>query len=238
MDIIVHSLEPVMLVGGGPVGESDLSQVLTIAPTIVAADGGAVPVIEAGLMPYAVTGDFDSLPKPLRDALPDGLLHHTPDQNYTDFDKALRLIDAPVVVAVGCMGGRVDHQLAAFHSLVARCNHRCVLVGPEEIVFHCPKHIDLPTQAGDVVSLFPMARVTGRSDGLKWPIEGLDFAPDVFVGTSNRATGPSALHMDVPGMLVILPRRMLAQVTQRLADLPQLAQWPARAAQYTDPPQS
>jgi thiamine pyrophosphokinase len=55
-----------------------------------------------------------------------------------------------------------------------------------------------------------MAPVTGRSQGLEWPITGLHFTPAGQIGTSNRVVGASVtLEFDAPGMLVILPRRRL-----------------------------
>ena len=74
-----------------------------------------------------------------------------------------------------------------------------------------------------------MSEVTGTSVGLEWPIDGLALAPGQRVGTSNSATGAIALTMAGPGMLCILPRRMLKDVTQLLASLPDHVKWPARA---------
>jgi thiamine pyrophosphokinase len=55
-----------------------------------------------------------------------------------------------------------------------------------------------------------MAPVTGRSTGLEWPIDGIRFAPDGMIGTSNRVDAPRvSLTFDGPGMLVIVPRRRL-----------------------------
>ncbi len=61
-----------------------------------------------------------------------------------------------------------------------------------------------------------MAPVTGQSEGLRWPIDGLAFAPNGRVGTSNAVTGPVALRFDGDGMLVILPRTALPQVIKAL----------------------
>jgi thiamine pyrophosphokinase len=53
--------------------------------------------------------------------------------------------------------------------------------------------------------------VIGRSTGLDWPIDGIDFAPDRAIGTSNRASGgPVSLEFSARKMLVILPRAHLA----------------------------
>jgi thiamine pyrophosphokinase len=228
MKRIVHSLAPITMVGGGVVGPQDLDLALTIAPRVVAVDGGALPVFEAGLVPDAVVGDLDSLPDHVRASLPHSIIHSASDQNYTDFDKALRAVAAPVIVAVGFSGGRIDHQLAVFHTLVARAAFPCVVLGETEVVFHLPRRIELSTRLGDVVSLFPMACVTGRSHGLEWPIDGLAFAPDQYVGTSNRATGPCVIEVEGQGLLAIVPRRLLGEVTRALGSLPADARWPAR----------
>ena len=219
MKAIVHSLEPITLVGGGPVASADLTEALTIAHLCVAADGGAQAALINGVMPDAVIGDFDSITPDVLAKIPSDRLHKISEQNSTDFDKALRHISAPVVIAVGFAGGRVDHQLAAFHTLLRHADRHCIIVGAEEIVFHCPAHIAVPLEKDQIVSLFPMGQVTGRSTGLQWPIDGLEFAPATFVGTSNRSIGPIELWMDMPGMLCILPRDSLAIVTHALAQL-------------------
>ncbi|HBS49452.1 MAG TPA: thiamine diphosphokinase [Rhodobacteraceae bacterium] len=212
---IVDTSEPVTLIGGGEIGPGDLELALTLAPRLVAADGGALAALSAGLVPEAVIGDFDSLPGAVRGRLPEDRLHPIREQDSTDFDKALRSIRAPVVLGVGFMGARIDHQLAAFNALVRRADRPCVLLGVREVVCHLPRRLSLPCEPGDVVSLFPLRPVTGRSTGLEWPIDGLTLAPDGRVGTSNRALGPVTLDMDGPGLLAILPRARLAALTRR-----------------------
>lgn len=214
---IVSSNEPVSLIGGGKVGESDLELALGYAPQLVAADGGAAAALKAGYDPVAVIGDFDSLSPDDRARIPPERLFPIPEQDDTDFEKALCRIDAPLVLAVGFLGGRVDHQLAVFNTLVRYPDRPCVLLGKHEVIFLAPPLLDLPLTAGDIVSLFPMAPVRGQSDGLQWPIDGLDLAPDGRVGTSNRALGALRLRMDGPGLLVIVPRRALGGVMQAIA---------------------
>ena len=225
---IIETNTPVTLVGGGQAGAADLHEALAVAPLCVAADGGAALAMDAGVDLAAVIGDFDSIAPDRLVQIPAARRHHFPEQSSTDFDKALRNIASPVVVALGFAGGRLDHQLAALHTLVARADRPCVLMAADEIIFVCPPEVHLPTSAGDVVSLFPMAEVAGWSEGLEWPIEGLGFAPSQFVGTSNRAHGPVRLRMQGPEMLCILPRRLMPGVVQQLAQLPAPARWPAR----------
>ncbi len=233
----VESTESVTLVGGGVATLHDLLEAVKLAPTCVAADGGAALALEAGLDITAVIGDFDSVGEYLSDIPVDRHIHVC-EQDSTDFDKALRHISAPLVLAVGFTGGRLDHQLAALHVLAAYPERPCILIGETEISFLCPPTVVLPVQRDDVVSLYPLAQVAGTSQGLRWEIEGLEFDPMVRIGTSNAAEGPVALTMNAPAMLVIVPRARLAEIMQVLVCAPPTARWPARATQYTDPPQS
>ncbi|MGR3637050.1 MAG: thiamine diphosphokinase [Shimia sp.] len=200
-------------------------QATNLAPGVVAADGGAAHCVFFGLDPEAVIGDFDSLSDDVRRAIPAAKLHQITEQETTDFDKALRSMDAPLVVGIGFGGARVDHHLAAFNTLVRQADRRCVLLGGEDVVFAAPPELTLRVAAGTRVSLFPMARVTGRSEGLLWPIDGLVLAPDGRVGTSNTANGDVWLRMEAPGMLVILPRDCLAEAVRALLAVD--APWPA-----------
>lgn len=209
---IICSDRPVTLLGGGVLGAEDLALALPRAPLLVAADGGAGHALAEGMVPAAVIGDMDSLSVMDRSQIPKDRLFRVDEQETTDFDKALRNIEAPLVLAVGFLGGRMDHQLSALNVLVRHPQRPCILIGPQEIIFHAPPSLDLTLSHGDTVSLFPMRTVTGRSDGLAWPIDGLILAPDGRIGTSNRVDGDVRLQLDGPGMMAILPRRALDEV--------------------------
>jgi thiamine pyrophosphokinase len=207
---IVQTLQGVTLAGGGPFTARDLSLCLSRAPVVVAADGGADGLLRRGTVPQAVIGDFDSVSDTALRQIALAAHHRIAEQETTDFDKALRLIDAPLVLALGFAGARLDHGLAAFNTLVVRADRRCILIGPKDVAFAAPARLALDMVPGEVLSLFPMASVTGRSIGLEWPIDGLDFAPGGRIGTSNRVVSRRVeLSFDGPGMLVILPRRRL-----------------------------
>lgn len=203
----VQSTEGVTLVGAGPVVRRDLAFALARAPGLVAADGGADRVLALGRIPQAVVGDMDSLSDAARARLGAAAIHLVPEQETTDFDKALRAVAAPFVLALGFLGGRVDHELAVLRGLVAS-GARCLCLGRQDVVMALPAgRTDLALRAGDRLSLFPLAPVTGESAGLDWPIGGIGFAPAGRIGTSNRVTsGPVVLEMAGPGMLCILPR--------------------------------
>lgn len=207
---IVQSTHGVTLAGGGPFSARDLALALKRAPVPVAADSGADRLLRCGVMPQAVIGDMDSLSQAAKERIPQSRQHLVAEQVTTDFDKALRLIEAPMVLALGFAGARLDHGLAALSTLIARAERRCILIGPQDLAFAAPPRIELDLVPGEPLSLFPMAPVTGRSAGLEWPIAGISFAPDGMIGTSNRVAARRVrLEFDRRGMLMILPRRRL-----------------------------
>jgi thiamine pyrophosphokinase len=207
---IVQSEAGITLAGGGPFGKRDLALCLSRAPVVVAADSGADRLLRLGVMPTAVIGDFDSISAAGRSEIPKEKQYLVAEQATTDFDKALRLVTAPFVLALGFAGARLDHGLAAMHSLVRHPGRRCILIGPKDLAFAAPARLELSLTPGEPLSLFPMAPVTGRSRGLEWPIDGLKFTPAGQIGTSNRVLDRHVtLEFDAPGMLVILPRHRL-----------------------------
>ena len=233
-DAMLISSFPVTLLGGGQVSVSDLEDALTIAPELVAVDGGLVRALAAEMQPDAVIGDMDSAPPEALVQLPPERIHRVSEQQSTDFDKALRHVSAPVALGVGFCGGRVDHQLAAFHTLLVHADRPCILIAEEEVIVLAPPKLALDMSTGDVVSLYPMVPVAGRSTGLEWPIEGLAFDPARFIGTSNRAVGPVTLELEAAGMLLILPKRYLRPLVAHFVHGG--ARWPARAAQHRSQP--
>lgn len=227
---IVQSREPIVLIGGGEASERDIADAVARTGLIVAADGGAAAALDAGHMPDAVIGDFDSLGEVHRSQIPAERLFCLTEQDSTDFDKALRSISAPVVLAVGFLGARVDHQLAAFSTLLRYPDRSCVLVGASELVFLAPPEIELALEPGDTVSLYPIRQISGRSRGLAWPIDDLTLEPGGRLGTSNKATGTVYLNVEAPGLLVIVPRTAIGPVMRALASDPPSAaarRWPA-----------
>ena len=218
---IVQSTRGVTLAGGGPFSARDLKLALKRAPVAVAADSGADRLLQFGVDPQAVIGDMDSISARARAEIPVERQHLVAEQVTTDFDKALRVIDAPLVLALGFAGARLDHGLAAFSTLIARAERRCILIGPQDLAFAAPARLDLTLLPGEPLSLFPMAPVTGRSEGLEWPITGISFAPDGMIGTSNRVVERRVtLEFDRRGMLVILPRRRLDAAIRALLAAP------------------
>ena len=207
--IIVQSTAGVTLAGGSDFSLKLLETARKWAPRLVAADGGADRLLRLGAEPEAVIGDFDSITATARARLA-GRLFPIPEQTTTDFDKALRSIAAPFVIGIGFSGARLDHALAVLTGLVAHPDQRCLILGTRDVVFLAPLTLTLRLPVGSRLSLFPMGAVQGESQGLRWPLQGIRFAPDGMIGTSNAVTGPVHLRFSARKMLVILPRTALA----------------------------
>lgn len=208
---------PVTLVGGGATGGGDLALALTIAPHLVAVDGGADTALGAGFRPDHVIGDLDSISEEARGALDPDRVLHIAEQTSTDFDKALSRVSCALRLAVGFTGARIDHELAAYHALLAHPGRRCILLGCSDIVTLAPPDLSLDLPLGSRVSLFPMAAVTGQSEGLKWPLDDIAFHPARRIGTSNTTTQSRIrLRFDAPSMLLILPRAALSELSSSL----------------------
>ena len=215
--MMLRSQKPVTLLGASKTKQHDVEEILKLAPFLVAADGGAATAVALGLRPEAVIGDFDSLPMAVRAALPGDILHEVSEQETTDFEKCLRRIEAPLILAMGFTGRRLDHELAVYNAIARHPGKRCIVVGKHDIVFLAPRIFEIDLPKGSRFSLFPLGPVSGTSRGLEWPIDGLPFAPSGRIGTSNRVTGLVSLTFDADAMLVITPRVALEAAMQALA---------------------
>ncbi len=202
--------DKVTLLGGGELRPETVSELLTLAPNLVACDGAAARALALGQVPRRVIGDLDSLDPATRAALDPATVFEIAEQDSTDFEKALRTTEAPLILGAGFMGRRLDHELACYNAMVRHPEKRCILVGESDICFHAGGRLRLALPLGTRVSLFPMAAVEVSATGLEWPLDRRRLAPWGQVGTSNRAV---AAQIDIdpsgPGLLVILPRAAL-----------------------------
>ena len=214
MTFIVDSKTPITLVGGGPVEGALLKNAVKFAPMVVAADGGVHRAIDLGQRVDHVIGDMDSVDFSRVDG-PE--LHPISEQMSTDLDKCLYSTNAPFYLGVGFLGGRLDHQLAACHSLLRAFDKNVMLLGDEDLCFLSPRKMTLNLPIGTRFSLFPMGEVTGVSKGLKWPIHAYQFSPAMMIGTSNETdTDRVELSFNHRRMIVILPIEFLGEVVSQV----------------------
>lgn len=207
------------ILGASP-DRSGMEAALARAPALVCADGGA-NALPAGQTPEAIIGDLDSLADaPGWRARLGGRLIHVVEQDSTDLEKCLRRVEAPFIIGVGFLGGRLDHELAALHALITD-PRPVLLIGSEDVIFAAGTGVSLDLPAGERLSIHPMRRVVaGPGAGLCWPVEGLTLEAGAKIGSSNRTTGPVDLRFDRPGAVVILPRARLDAALRGLLNRP------------------
>lgn len=221
------SMTGITLLGGGELAPGQLERALAAAPDLLAVDGGADHALAAGVMPKWVSGDFDSISAHARQTIDPARLFHTPDQDQTDFDKAVSLTEAPLVMAVGFTGARLDHTMAGMSTLLRNPHRRLVMDAGVDLCFLAPPRLRLDLAEGVRFSLYPMGRLECDSSGLVWATRGLVFDPAGRLGTSNAVSaGPVELRPSAPLMLVMVPVVQMASV---LAGLRRAPVWPEPA---------
>jgi thiamine pyrophosphokinase len=208
---------PVILVGGGDIDWERLEYVLGLGHAVVAVDSGADALRNAAVQPDVIIGDMDSI-SDIRGWPAQTKIVKIPEQDSTDFEKALYTTLAPLYLAFGFFGQRLDHSLAALHCLAKyRTRKSIVLIDRVDLMFApaVPLAIDLPRNIR--FSINPLAPVTFRgSTGLRYPLDGLTLQAGVAVGTSNTVTGTPVTvtpeNAERADYLVVVPNTAVAHV--------------------------
>ena len=205
---ILHKSPIILLVGAGPTSSTVIQAAATHVVTVVAADGGFQSAKAAGLDVALVVGDMDSQVGISKSQI----FAKIEDEDTTDFEKCLRVCAADIFLGVGFLGGRLDHQLAAFSTLLKE-PRPVVLIDEHQLVFAVPAQFYLELEAGAPVGFYPMLPVRVNLQGVQWPLNDAEMSPAGQIATSNKANGELLiLKVDGPGLLAILPVRYLGAV--------------------------
>lgn len=214
--------------GAGPLGDGVLDRALARAPILIAVDGGVAHAVRAGRTPARIIGDLDGQPADLPAAFANIPRTLIAEQDSTDFDKALRSTEFSLSLAVGFLGGRVDHELACFHTLAVHCERRVILLSDTDAVTLLPPEGELHLPPATRVSLFPLAPVTLTTAGLRWPLSAEVLDPLLRVGTSNETVSETvSFRCSDPGCLIITPADMLDALVEMREQSPL---WPRSPA--------
>lgn len=183
-------------------GEYEEMEILRYAEDLVAAvDGGLPRLLEAGLVPDLVLGDFDSLDRRylpyiemLEKTAPERIQRLPCEKDDTDTVHAARVClerGFRELVIYGGLGGRLDHTIANVQTLawIRRQGARGYLMGRNTLVSAlCGEKIVFPEGFEGTFSVFALdGKVTGVTlEGMKYPLtEGtlVNFFP---LGVSNE----------------------------------------------------
>ena len=207
---IVSSASAICLVGGAALTGTAFATVAPYVGGFVGVDSGADHLLAGGITPLAVIGDLDSVSPQARAAFADRLWQ-IPEQETTDFEKALTRVTAPFVIALGFTGGRMGHALSVLNVMARRPDSEVFLVDGDDVSYLAPQGdsvVDLP--AGTRVSLMPLGDVRASVAGVAWPFTDWALHPVGRNSASNMATGgPVRVSAQGP-LLVTLPQSCLA----------------------------
>jgi thiamine pyrophosphokinase len=185
-------------------------------------------LLQHGLLPAYVTGDFDSLTESERVHLQaQGVqIVPTPDQDYTDLDKALTFacetLGAKTVRVFGASAGRLDHVYSNLSALLKHgrdCDVRLVDDWGETRVVNRSLTLtgdDLPGRTLSLLAFGTVSRVT--TTGVEWPLTNETLAPGYRDGTLNCVVAPTVTISAPHGnLLVTLQHAALYPATETTA---------------------
>ncbi len=209
---MLHFDRPLAIVGGGTVDTQLLREIAARDVALIAADGGADALDAAGLLPEAILGDLDSVSDRAGWERRTRVIH-IPEQITTDFQKALYSTSAPVTLALGMTGKRLDHTLAALSAVHEVARHRRVMLIDEvDVALAVSGPIAFDAAEGERVSVHPLVpTIFKRTEGLLYPMDDLLLDPAGRLGTSNAGTGGRVEIVpenDTPWLLILGRERL------------------------------
>jgi thiamine pyrophosphokinase len=177
------------------------------ADLVVAADGGARFLMEQGVTPDLVVGDFDSLDAARAERLAAAgveLVRHPVRKDLTDgelaVDEARRRGAGELVLAGGL--GALDHTLGHLAILrrLAEAGVPARLVAPQLTVrvLVAPAEVSLDAAAGTRVSVAPLGGdATVTLEGLDYPLAAGTLPADACLGLGNAVGADGAARIEV-----------------------------------------
>lgn len=185
-----------------PLGEKDY---------ILAADGGYTHVLNLGITPHGVLGDFDSL-----GYIPQDSQRFPVEKDDTDAMLAVRRgldLGYRRFFLYGSLDGpRLDHMVSNFQTLQFLADRGAAgyLVGKDQIVTVVKNsRLDFPPEFSGILSVFCMGKdARGVTlEGLKYPLENGTLTPGFPLGVSNHFTGRAASVRVTEGSLLVIFQR-------------------------------
>jgi len=197
----------VVIVANAPdLDASPYTAQIRAADLLIAADGGALPLLRLGLLPRLVIGDLDSLDAASQAALLEQgveLRRFPREKDETDLELALLYAaerGADAIDILGALGGRWDHTLAnvALLALPALRGRRARLLADRQELFLVRDSAAIDGQAGDTLSLLPL---TGAAQGVT--TRGLLYPLEDATLRYEQARGISNVLLDPPGQVTL-----------------------------------
>lgn len=191
-----------------------LAQMAAQADYIIAADGGARPLTQAGILPHLLIGDLDSVPAQQLAAFADAgvrIAQFPREKDETDLELALFeavALGAEAIDLFGVLGGRWDHTFATIAMLCQPILQNCHvrIYADDQTLCIVRNMFTLHAAINDTVSLLPLTpTVAGITTyGLAYPLHDATLYFDHSRGVSNVVTAlPVQVHIHSGILLVV-----------------------------------
>jgi thiamine pyrophosphokinase len=173
-----------LLNGEAPIMLPNLSNYALICAT----DGAYHYLAENNIVPDLVCGDLDSsqeIPKNIE-------VIHTPNQDYTDFDKTLQILlekGFTEIDVFGASGKEQDHFLGNLHTAIQfKGKLNLTFFDNYSRYFLADKSTEISDCKDKIVSLVPFPKATNiTTEGLQYPLKNEDLIFGKRIGTRNKA---------------------------------------------------
>lgn len=156
---------------------------------ICATDGAYSYLKKHNITPDFISGDFDSITE-----LPDHIeTIHTPNQDFTDFDKILQILYDKGFVNIdvfGASGEQQDHFLGNLHTAIKwKKKLKLTFLDNYQRYFLADKKTAIHNCKGKIISLIPFPKAKKISTkGLVYPLEKENLSLQKRIGTRNKAS--------------------------------------------------
>ena len=207
---ILEFRKPALLAGPADMDINLFRQMKNHNFAVIAADGGANKLIQNNIIPDAIIGDLDSV-NICEEIASRTKIIRLEEQDSTDFEKCLYSVISPLFLAFGFTGKRFDHTLATLHGMTKYHGEKNVLLfSGSDISFIHHGDFSISGESGQIFSIIPVKPICfSHSDGLLFPLDGLEFEMGSNIGTSNCASGgkiglfPSPKHQTTPYLITL-----------------------------------
>ena len=155
---------------------------------ICATDGAYQFLKEQEIKPDFISGDFDSL-----ETIPKDIeVIHTPNQDFTDFDKILQILfdkGYKNIDVYGASGKEQDHFLGNLHTAIQWKNKlNLTFFDNHSRYFLADKSTSISNCIDKTVSLVPFPKAKKiTTEGLQYPLQNEDLTFGKRIGTRNKA---------------------------------------------------
>lgn len=213
--VVREKQEPALIIANGEACSMDLlGQLLEWSPTVIVLDGALDRVLHLGIKVDVILGDFDGKDaESIRQSQYPVKVVHTPDQLYTDLEKAiLYLIEEgfPAANIIWATGRRADHTLvnisilpkyAGRISLKIIDDYSCIFP-----ILPLPHKFVKWYRKGTIISLMPLGVTTGiTTRNLLYPLSDEALHLGYRNGSSNEAAEDGEVIVEyVEGTMLIM----------------------------------